>query len=126
MKEIDVCYLMQSRLNPFLGEAIKTLISMINFSPKISLDFYVPEKVWKERCFLCILKNIWLYSIYTFFSKDERSKFDSKTKHYIFLGFEDDEFVIDYEIQKRRKLLEVEMLSSLKIKSLKTLNRKRK
>jgi len=58
--------------------------------------------------------------------KNERSKLDNKTKQLFYQVQKIISLAISYEIQKRTILLEEKMLSSLKIKLVKTLNKKKK
>ena len=72
---------------PFWGEAVKTVIDLINLSPLVHLDCDIPHRVWIEKD--VSFKHVRVFRYWTFFHipRDEMSKLNSTIKRCIFMGY---------------------------------------
>ena len=76
----------------FWGEAIRTIVDLINLSFSISLQNDMPERVWIGKDTLYDHLRVFGYRVFIYISKNDRSKFDRKSKQHIFLGYAYKEF----------------------------------
>ena len=87
------CILFHAKLpKSFWGEAIRTIIDLINLSPLVSLKGDVPERVWKRKDISYNHLRVFKYKSFVYIPKNERSKLDNKVKTYIFLWYGHEEF----------------------------------
>ncbi|KAG6738200.1 hypothetical protein POTOM_057808 [Populus tomentosa] len=84
---------------------MKIAVAMINLSPSVPLDFDVPDRVWKGKDVSYAHLRVFGCRAFVHVPRDERSKFDSKTKQCIFLGSEDDEFGYRLWDPKEKKIV---------------------
>ncbi|GKF61672.1 retrovirus-related pol polyprotein from transposon TNT 1-94, partial [Tanacetum coccineum] len=76
----------------FWGEALNTMVHVINLTPCVPFRFDVPDRVWSGKdvlyCYLCVF----VCKASVRIPKDERLKLDVKGKPRVFLGYGQDEF----------------------------------
>ena len=76
----------------FWVEALMTTVYVINRSPSKPLDRDIPQRVWtgKDMSY----RNLKVFSClaYMHVAKDQRGKFNPKSRPCIFLGYSDEEF----------------------------------
>jgi hypothetical protein len=76
----------------FWGEALNTVVHLINLSPSHALDGDIPKRVWKDKDISYDHLRVFSCRTFVHIPNDERSKLDSKTKECIFLGYGNDKF----------------------------------
>ena len=76
----------------FWGEAMRTLIDLINLSPSVPLKGDVPERVWTWKDVSYDNLSVFGCKEFVHIPKDERSKLDVKAKPCIFSGYGHEEF----------------------------------
>ena len=87
------CLLSHSKLpRSFWGEAMRTVVDLINLSPSVSLNGDVLEKVWTRKEVSYDHLRVFGCRAFIHIPKDERSKLDPKAKQCIFLGYGHEEF----------------------------------
>ena len=87
------CMLSHAKLpKSFWGEAVATVVNIINYSPSVPLDGEIPEEVWRGRRVSYDRFKVFGCRAFVHVPKDERAKLDSKTKECIYLGTPQDEF----------------------------------
>ena len=87
------CLLSHSKLpRSFWGEAMRTIVDLINLSPSVPLNGDVPEKVWTGKEVSYDHLRVFGCRAFVHIPKDERSKLDPKAKQCIFLGYGHEEF----------------------------------
>ena len=87
------CMLSHSKLpKSFWGEAMRTSIDLLNFSPPVPLKGDVPERVWTGKIVLYDHLRVFGCKEFVHIPKDERSKLDVKAKSCIFLRYGHEEF----------------------------------
>jgi len=96
---------MQSYLNPFWSETMKTTVSMINLSPSVPIDFDVTDKVWKQKDVFYVYLRVFGCKAFVHGFRDGRYKLDNKTKQCVFQGFEDDEFGYRLRVHKESTIV---------------------
>ena len=76
----------------FLGEAMRTVVDLMNLSPSYPLEGDILERVWIGK--FVYFEHLRVFGCRTFVHvpRDERSKFDSKTRQCIFLCYSNEEF----------------------------------
>ena len=75
------CLLSQAKLpRSFWGEALNTVVHVLNLSPCVPLQFDVPNRVWTGKD--VFYNHLWVFGCKAFvhIPKDEISKLDVKTK----------------------------------------------
>ncbi|WVZ06448.1 hypothetical protein V8G54_019794 [Vigna mungo] len=87
------CMLSKAKLpKHFWGEALFTVVHVINLSPTVALNSEVPDKIWFGKNFTYDHLRVFGFKAFVHVPKDERSKLDVKTRQCIFIGFGQDEF----------------------------------
>ncbi|CAL5342497.1 unnamed protein product [Camellia sinensis] len=87
------CLLSQTQLpRSFWGEALSTIVHVLNLTPCVPLQFDVPDRVWTGKDVSYGHLRIFGCKAFVHIPKDERSKLDMKTRQCIFLGYGLDEF----------------------------------
>ena len=75
------CLLSQAGLpNSFWGEALSTVVYVLNRSPSIPLQHKVPEKVWSGKDVSYDHLRVFGCKAFVHIPKDERSKLEVKTR----------------------------------------------
>lgn len=71
------------------AKVVTTACYLVNRSPSVAIDCKIPEEVWIGH--LCDYSNLKIFGcdVYALIPKDQRSKLDSKSKKYIFVGYDD-------------------------------------
>lgn len=82
------CMLSHSKLpSSFQDETMRTIVDLINFSPSFILDSVVPKKMLIEKSFSYDHLKVCECRAFVYILKDKWSKFDSKSKEFIFLRY---------------------------------------
>ena len=109
------CLLSQARLpKSFWGEALSTVVHVLNLTPCVPLQFDVPDRVWTGKDVSYDHLHVFGCKAFVHIPKDERSKLDVKTRQCIFLGYGLDEFgyklydPVDKKIVRSRDVVFVE------------------
>ena len=76
----------------FWGEAMHTVVYLINRSPSAPLNGEVPEKVWTGQDPSYSHLRVFGCRASVHVPKDERSKLDMKIRQCVFLGYGDEKF----------------------------------
>ena len=87
------CMLKLAKLpKSFWGEAVNTIVYLINISPSIPLDFDIFQRVWIGKD--VPYSHLKVFGCITFMHvpKEQRLKLDDKTTQCIFIGYGDEEF----------------------------------
>lgn len=75
------CILSHAKLpKSFWGEAVSTIVDIINLSPSVPLDGDIPEEVWSGKKVFYNHLKVFGCRAFVHIPKDERAKLDSKTK----------------------------------------------
>lgn len=75
-----------------LGEALNTVVHVLNLTPCVPLKFDVPNRVWSGKDVSYDHLRVFGCLQYMHVLKDERSKLDDKTKKCVFVGYGLNEF----------------------------------
>jgi len=75
----------------FWGEALITIVHLINLSPAVVLDDNVPDNVWFGKNVSYDHLCVFWCKAFVHVPKDERSKLDMKTTQCIFIDYGRDE-----------------------------------
>lgn len=82
------CMLSNAKLpKSFWGEAMRTAVDLINLSPSVPLDSDIPKRVWTGKEVSYKHLRVFGCRAFVYIPKDERSKFDVKSKQCIFLSY---------------------------------------
>ena len=76
----------------FWGEAVKTVVYLINRSPLVPLDFDIPQRVWTRKDVSYSHLKVFGCKPFMHVPKEQRSKRDDKATLCIFIGYGDEEF----------------------------------
>ncbi|GKV34500.1 hypothetical protein SLEP1_g42871 [Rubroshorea leprosula] len=83
------CMLRMAALpKPFWGEAVNTLVYLINRSPSVPLNFEIPEKAWTGKDVGYSHLRVFECKAFMHVPKEQRSKLDDKAIPCIFVGYE--------------------------------------
>ncbi|KAL3835280.1 hypothetical protein ACJIZ3_003671 [Penstemon smallii] len=100
------CLLSEAKLSrSFWGEALNTVVHVINLSPTISLSGDVPDSVWFGKTVSYDHLRVFGCKAFVHVPKDERSKLDAKTRQCIFIGYGNDEFGYRFYDPVEKKLV---------------------
>ena len=72
----------------FWAKTVNIASFIINRSPSSAIDFKIPEEVWSGKPIDYSNLKIFGCPTYVHVQSGERSKLDSKSRKYVFLGFE--------------------------------------
>ena len=87
------CMLSEAKLpKHFWGEALYTVLHVINLSPVVVLSSEVPNKIWSGKNVKYDHLGVFGCKAFVHVPKDERSKSDAKSKQCIFIGYGENEF----------------------------------
>jgi hypothetical protein len=88
-----MCMLSHAKLpKHFWGEAMRTVIDLINLSPSVPLDGDIPQRVWTGKDVSFEHSRVFGCRAFVHIPRDERSKFDIKVKQCIFMGYGHEKF----------------------------------
>ncbi|RDX99373.1 hypothetical protein CR513_17579, partial [Mucuna pruriens] len=76
----------------FWGEALYTVVHVINISPAIALNTEVPDNIWFDKDVKYDHLRVFGCKAFVHVPKDERSKLDMKTRQCIFIGYGHDKY----------------------------------
>ena len=87
------CMLSHAKLpKSFWGEAMRTIVDLINLPPSYPLEDDIPKRIWTGKFVSFEHLRVFGYRTFVHVPRDKQSKLDSKTKYYIFLGYSNEEF----------------------------------
>ncbi|RDX79846.1 hypothetical protein CR513_39688, partial [Mucuna pruriens] len=87
------CMLSKARLpKHFWGEALYTIVHVINLIPTVALNTEVSDKIWFGKDVKYDHLRVFSCKAFVHVPKDERSKLDTKTRQCIFIGYGHDEY----------------------------------
>ena len=98
------CLLSQSQLpRSFWGEALNTVVHVLNLTPCVPLEFDVPDRIWSDNEISYDHLRVFGCKAFVHIPKDERSKLDAKTRPCVFIGYGQDElgYRFYYPVQKK-------------------------
>ncbi|RDY11828.1 hypothetical protein CR513_03448, partial [Mucuna pruriens] len=90
---------------PFDGEALYTIVHVINLSPTIALNTEVPDKIWFGKDVKYDHLRVFSCNAFVHVPKDERPKLDMKTRQCIFMGYSHDEYGYRMYVPVEKKLV---------------------
>ncbi|KAL0551899.1 hypothetical protein IC582_010991 [Cucumis melo] len=100
------CLLTESQLpQSFWGEALNTVIHVLNLTPCVPLGSEVPNRIWSGKDISYSHLRVFGCKAFVHVPKDERSKLDAKTKPCVFLGYGQDEFGYRVYDRVKKKLI---------------------
>ena len=100
------CLLSQSQLpRCFWGEALSTVVHVLNLTPCVPLGFEVPDRMWSGKEASYSHLRVFGCKAFVHIPKDERSKLDVKTRPCVFIGYGLDEFGYRFYDPVQRKLV---------------------
>ena len=76
----------------FWGEAVNTVVYLINKWPSIPFDFDIPQRIWTRKDVSYSHLKVFGCKAFMHVPKEQRSKLDDKTTLGIFIGDGDEEF----------------------------------
>ena len=79
-------------LKSFWGEAVNTVIYLVNGSPLVPLDFDIPQRVWTGKDVSYAHLKVFGCKAFMHVPNEQRSKLDDKSTLCIFIGYGDEEF----------------------------------
>ena len=85
----------------FWGEAVNTVVYLINGSPSAPLDFDIPQRVWIGKYVPYAYLKVFGCKAVMHVPNEQRSKLDDKATLCIFIGYGDEEF--DYTLWDSEK-----------------------
>nr|KYP54197.1 Retrovirus-related Pol polyprotein from transposon TNT 1-94 [Cajanus cajan] len=89
----------------FLGEALYTVVHVINLTPTVILNSEVPEKIWFGKNASYDHLRVFVCKAFVHIPRDERSKLDAKTRQCILIGYGEDEFGYRFYDPVEKKLV---------------------
>ncbi|KAL5842405.1 hypothetical protein ACOSQ3_013008 [Xanthoceras sorbifolium] len=100
------CLLSHAKLpKTFWGEALNTVVHVLNLSPCIPLKMDVPKRVWSGNDVSYDHLRVFGCKTFVHIPKDERSKLDAKTRQCIFVGYGQDQFGYRFYDPVHKKLV---------------------
>ncbi|RVW21876.1 Retrovirus-related Pol polyprotein from transposon TNT 1-94 [Vitis vinifera] len=82
-----------------MGEAMRTIVDLINLSPSYLLEGDIPKRVWTRKFVSFKHLRVFGYRAFVHVPRDKRSKLDNKAKQIMFL----DEIIEDLDRAKKPK-----------------------
>ncbi|KAL6314361.1 hypothetical protein AAG906_021191 [Vitis piasezkii] len=100
------CLLSQSQLpRSFWGEALNTVVHVLNLTPCVPLEFDVPDRIWSNNEISYDHLRVFGCKAFVHIPKDERSKLDAKTRPCVFIGYGQDELGYRFYDPVQKKLV---------------------
>lgn len=90
---------------PFWGEAVLTVVYLINRSPSVPLDFNLSERKWIGKDVSYFYLKVSGCKAFAHIPKEQRSKLDDKTICCIFLGYGGAKFGYRLWDPEKRKII---------------------
>ena len=87
------------------GEVVVTACYLINRSSSVPLNFDIPERVWTGKDVSYSHLKVFGCKAFVHVPKEQRSKLDSKSTPYIFVGYGDAEFGCKLWDPKEKKMI---------------------
>jgi len=73
----------------FWADAVETICYLVNISPSSVLEDKTPQEVWTSKKPSLSHLKVFGCDAYVHIRKEKRTKLDSKSKKYIFIGYKD-------------------------------------
>ena len=87
------CMLKLAKLpKSFWGEAVNTIVYLINISPSVPLDFDISKRVWSGKDVPYSHLKVFGCKAFMHVLKEQRSKLNDKATLCIFIGYGGEEF----------------------------------
>ncbi|CAA7059133.1 unnamed protein product [Microthlaspi erraticum] len=100
------CLISQSGLSmTFWGEALSTVVHVLNLSPSSPLNGDIPERVWTGKDVSYDHLRVFGCKAFVHIPKDERSKLEMKSRQCVFIGYGQDEFGYRFYDPVEKKLV---------------------
>ncbi|KAG7553078.1 Zinc finger CCHC-type superfamily [Arabidopsis thaliana x Arabidopsis arenosa] len=100
------CLISQSGLAmTFWGEALSTVVHVLNLSPSAPLEGDIPERVWTGKNVSYGHLRVFGCKAFVHIPKDERSKLEMKSRQCVFIGYGQDEFGYRFYDPVKKKLI---------------------
>ena len=100
------CLLSQSQLpRSFWGEALNTVVHVLNLTPCVPLEFDVPDRIGSNNEISYDHLRVFGCKAFVHISKDERSKLDAKTRPCVFIGYGQDDLGYRFYDPMQKKLV---------------------
>ncbi|RVW19193.1 Retrovirus-related Pol polyprotein from transposon TNT 1-94 [Vitis vinifera] len=100
------CLLSQSQLpRSFWGEALNTVVHLLNLTPCVPLEFDVPDRIWSNNEICYDHLRVFGCKAFVHIPKDEISKLDAKTRPCVFIGYGHDELGYRFYDPMQKKLV---------------------
>ena len=100
------CLISQSGLaQTFWGEALSSVVHVLNLSPSAPLEGDCPERVWTGKDISYGHLRVFGCKAFVHIPKDERSKLEMKSRQCVFIGYGQDEFGYRFYDPVGKKLL---------------------
>ena len=103
----------------FWAEAVSHTSYLVNMSPFISIDFQIPEEIWRGESVDYLTLQIFDCPTYNLVDSQKRNKLESKSKRCYFIGFTKGTKVYRLYDQEKKSALLAEMWSLMKIQCCK-------
>jgi hypothetical protein len=101
------CLISHAKLpKSFWGEAMTTIVDLINLSPSFPLDCDFPQRVWTWKYVSFEHLRVFGCMPFVYIPRDERFKLDSKAKQCIFLGYGREEFCYRFWDPVTKKIIQ--------------------
>ncbi|KAG6741363.1 hypothetical protein POTOM_054597 [Populus tomentosa] len=89
----------------FWVDAVHTAVYLINRGPSVSLEFRLPEEVWRGKEVQLSHLKVFGRVSYIHIDSDARNKLDAKSKKCFFIGYGDEEFEFRFWDDQNRKII---------------------
>ncbi|RVW62457.1 Retrovirus-related Pol polyprotein from transposon TNT 1-94 [Vitis vinifera] len=89
----------------FWGEALNTVVHVLNLTPCVPLEFDVPDRIWSNNEISYDHLRVFGCKAFVHIPKDERSKLDAKTRPCVFIGYGQDELGYRFYDPVQKKLV---------------------
>ena len=89
----------------FRGEALNTVVHVLNLSPSSPLDGDIPERVWTGKDVSYSHLRVFGCKAFVHIPKVDRSKLEMKSRQCVFIGYGHDEFGYRFYDPVERKLV---------------------
>ena len=123
-----ICMFSHAKLSKsFWGEAMRTIMDLINLSPLVPLDGDVLERVQTGKDVSYNHLRVFGYRAFVHIPRDERSKLDGKSKQCIFVGYGHEDFGYILWDPMKKKIIKSQdvIFHEDQTKPLKTLRKQR-
>jgi len=122
-----ICMLSHAKLRKvFYGEALTTVVDLINLSPSILLDSDIPWRVWKGKYVSYNHLRVFGCKAFVHIHRDKRSKLDGKFKQCILFSYGRDDFCYRFWDPVDKKIVRSQDTIFLEDQTIEDINKKEK